>query len=93
MQVAGTNPPDGAHSCADPFFVRFTDGLLAEKQPAGGVAGIVEAVWAGSLPFKPGDAVFGESGGGSFAEYVCAPAGAGPSSQKMSLLPRQRPFL
>ncbi|MCA9956001.1 MAG: NAD(P)-dependent alcohol dehydrogenase [Anaerolineales bacterium] len=75
VQAAGTNPLDWHKLRADPFFVRFSDGLLKPKNNRLGadVAGIVEAVGSGVTSFKPGDAVFGEGGGGSFAEYVCAP--------------------
>ena len=75
VRAAGTNPLDWHKLRADPFFVRFTDGLLKPKSNRLGadVAGIVEAVGSQVAAFKPGDAVFGECGGGSFAEYVCAP--------------------
>ena len=75
VRAAGTNPLDWHKLRADPFFVRFSDGLLKPKNNRLGadVAGIVEAVGSEVTTFKPGDAVFGESGGGSFAEYVCAP--------------------
>ncbi|MFZ1400956.1 MAG: alcohol dehydrogenase catalytic domain-containing protein, partial [Candidatus Promineifilaceae bacterium] len=75
VQAASTNPLDWHKLRADPFFVRFTDGLLKPKNNRLGadVAGIVEVVGSGVTAFKPGDAVFGEGGGGSFAEYVCAP--------------------
>ena len=62
---------------ADPFLIRLGYGLLKPKHPVPGqdVAGEVEAVGAGVARFRPGDAVFGESpDGGTFAEYVCAPA-------------------
>ena len=75
VRAAGTNPLDWHKLRADPFFVRFTDGLLKPKNNRLGadVAGIVEAVGSGVTSFKVGDAVFGECAGGSFAEYVCAP--------------------
>lgn len=73
VQAAGTNPLDWHKMRADPFFVRFTDGLLKPKNNRLGadVAGVVEAVGSGVTRFKPGDAVFGEGGVGGFAEYVC----------------------
>lgn len=75
VQAAGTNPLDWHKLRADPFFVRFSDGLLKPKNNRLGadVAGVVEAVGSGVTSFKSGDAVFGEGGGGSFAEYVCVP--------------------
>lgn len=73
VHAAGTNPLDWHKLRADPFFVRFTDGLLKPKNNRLGadVAGVVEAVGSGVTRFKPGDAVFGEGGVGGFAEYVC----------------------
>ena len=75
VQAAGTNPLDWHKLRADPFIVRFNDGWLKPKnnQLGADVAGIVEAVGSGVTSFKVGDAVFGECGGGSFAEYVCVP--------------------
>jgi NADPH:quinone reductase-like Zn-dependent oxidoreductase len=51
-------------------------GLRRPKQPNPGrcLAGTVEAVGASVTAFSPGDEVYG-TGDGSFAEFVCAPAG------------------
>ena len=75
VQAAGTNPLDWHKMRGEPVLVRLTDGLLKPKNNRLGadVAGVVEAVGSQVTTFKPGDAVFGEGGGGSFAEYVCAP--------------------
>lgn len=75
VQAAGTNPLDWHKMRGAPALVRLTDGLLKPKDNRLGadVAGIVEAVGSGVTAFKVGDAVFGEGGGGSFAEYVCTP--------------------
>jgi NADPH:quinone reductase-like Zn-dependent oxidoreductase len=75
VQAAGTNPLDWHKMRGAPVLVRLTDGLLKPKHNRLGadVAGVVEAVGSEVTSFKPGDAVFGEGGGGSFAEYVCVP--------------------
>lgn len=75
VQAASANPLDWHKMRGAPVLVRLTDGLLKPKNNRLGadVAGVVEAVGSGVTSFKPGDAVFGEGGGGSFAEYVCAP--------------------
>lgn len=59
-------------------FVRLFSGLRTPKVRALGidVAGTVEAVGPDVTTFKPGDRVFADLfsfGGGTFAEYVCAP--------------------
>ena len=72
-----TNSADWRFLTADPFFIRFMNGLVKPKVNILGadVAGVVEAVGPGVARFQPGDAVFGELGAGEFgglAEYVCA---------------------
>lgn len=60
---------------ANPFLARFAQGLFApgrDKQVLGmDVAGVVDAVGPGVTALKVGDAVFGETFGGAFAEQVC----------------------
>lgn len=75
VQAASANPLDWHKMRGAPVLVRLTDGLLKPKNNRLGadVAGVVEAVGSSVQNFRPGDVVFGESGGGSFAEYVCAP--------------------
>ena len=67
-----------------PYVMRLMgSGLSKPKNPIPGtdMAGVVEAVGADVTQFKPGDEVFGETlpgmqwmNGGTFAEYVAAPA-------------------
>jgi NADPH:quinone reductase-like Zn-dependent oxidoreductase len=80
LRVVATslNSADWRFLTADPFFIRFMNGLLRPKVTILGadVAGVVETVGPGVARFRPGDAVFGELGVGKFgglAEYVCAP--------------------
>jgi NADPH:quinone reductase-like Zn-dependent oxidoreductase len=63
---------------ADPFLVRFMNGLLKPKHQILGsdVAGRIEAVGRNIKQFQPGDEVFGDlsaCGFGAFAEYVAVP--------------------
>jgi len=59
-----------------PRFVRLIAGLLKPKRlgPGADVAGHVVAIGTGVTGFNIGDAVFGETGGGGFAEYVAVSA-------------------
>jgi NADPH:quinone reductase-like Zn-dependent oxidoreductase len=72
VQAAAANPLDWHRMRADPFLVRLDGGLFKPKNPKLGadLAGIVETVGRNVTEFKPGDAVFGGSGG-AFAEYAC----------------------
>ena len=72
IHAASANPLDWHRMRADPFIVRFSQGFAKPNDPRIGadVAGVVEAIGADVVHFKPGDAVFGEIGAGAFAEYV-----------------------
>jgi NADPH:quinone reductase-like Zn-dependent oxidoreductase len=76
--ATGLNAADWHLLRADPFFVRFSEGLLKPRKTILGadVAGRVEAIGKDVTLFKPGDAVFGElmgTGSGGLAEYATAP--------------------
>ncbi len=74
IHAASVNPLDWHRMRASPFLVRLGEGFFKPKDTKLGadVAGIVEAVGSSVTQFKPGDAVFGEIGAGSFAEYAAA---------------------
>ena len=69
-----------------PYVLRlFGNGLRRPRQPVPGtdLAGVVVAAGRDAAPFRPGDAVFGETirglqwrNGGAFADYAVAPASA-----------------
>lgn len=57
-----------------PYLARFAAGWPRPRDyvPGYDVAGIVESAGGNVARLRPGDAVFGECGGGACAEYVCA---------------------
>ena len=76
VQAASVNALDWHSLTADIFLVRLMGmGLLKPKNQILGadIAGRVEAVGKNISQFRPGDAVFGGIGHGSFAEYAVAP--------------------
>lgn len=76
VYAASVNPIDWHFLRGSPFFVRAVSGLLKPKFSVLGadIAGIIEVVGDKVSDFKPGDKVFGGSGMGGFAEYVCVAA-------------------
>src|SRR5437870_6607327 len=80
VRAAGVNPADWAIVGGLPYIARPLYGMGKPKNPVRGtdVAGEVEAVGAGVTRFRPGDQVFGWSGGlgGAFAEYASVAEGA-----------------
>ena len=101
VKAASVNRADLDGLLPKPSFVRLFMGLRAPRNHRIGldVAGVVESVGAGVTRFKPGDEVFGdmflygEQGGGAFAEYVCAkekafePIPPGMSFEEAATLP------
>jgi NADPH:quinone reductase-like Zn-dependent oxidoreductase len=71
VHAASVNPLDWHYTTGTPYLLRLSAGLRRPKRSIRGVdlAGRVDSVGANVTEFRPGDAVFGSSGG-SFAEYV-----------------------
>lgn len=77
VMANSANPADWHILRGEPFFARFSFGLVKPKDKILGAdfAGIVEGVGKEVRYFKIGDRVFGGSlQGGAFAEYASAPA-------------------
>ena len=70
--ASSANALDWHFVSGTPLFMRLMVGLRKPKRVIHGadVAGIVEAIGDGMIGFEVGDAIFGESGGGSFADYT-----------------------
>jgi NADPH:quinone reductase-like Zn-dependent oxidoreductase len=73
VHAASVNWLDWHFLTGTPFLARMMAGLRKPKHEVLGIdmAGRVEAVGANVKQFQPGDAVFGSSSHGCFAEYVC----------------------
>src|SRR4051794_18325737 len=76
VAAASVNALDWHFVTGLPMFARATLGLRRPRRtvPGADVAGTVVAVGGEVTRFRVGDEVFGEVGGGGFAEYVVAPA-------------------
>jgi NADPH:quinone reductase-like Zn-dependent oxidoreductase len=70
--AASVNPLDWHHMRGEPFIARMDSGLMKPTKTRLGadLAGVVEAVGSAVTQFKVGDAVFGDTGKGSLAEYT-----------------------
>lgn len=75
VRTASVNPLDAHLLHTAPFMRSLMLTMLGQriKRPGADIAGHVEAVGKNVTKFAHGDAVFGASGGGGFAEYACPP--------------------
>ena len=75
VEAASVNPAEWHGLRGTPWMARLETGFLRPKHPILGadIAGQVEVVGRNVTQFKPGDAVFGRSYFGGYAEYVCVP--------------------
>ena len=74
VHAAAVNPYDWHFMRGSPYVMRLMAGVGSPKDPSMGVdfAGTVESIGSKVKRFKPGDEVFGATGG-AFAEYVTVP--------------------
>jgi NADPH:quinone reductase-like Zn-dependent oxidoreductase len=72
VHAAAVNPGDVFSLTGRPYVVRLVTGLVKPRNPVPGLAfsGTVESVSRGVSRFRPGDAVYGETSRGAYAEYV-----------------------
>jgi NADPH:quinone reductase-like Zn-dependent oxidoreductase len=87
IHAASVNPMDRFSMRGAPL-IRLIPGLRTPRHKIIGcdIAGRVEAVGTHVKQFQPGDEVFGGTGVGAFAEYVCAP------EDKLALKPANLSF-
>jgi NADPH:quinone reductase-like Zn-dependent oxidoreductase len=73
VRATSVNPAEWYAVTGSPYIARPAMGLLRPKHAIRGAdfAGTVEAVGGAVAGLRPGDAVFGGTSGGAFAEYVC----------------------
>jgi NADPH:quinone reductase-like Zn-dependent oxidoreductase len=73
VRASSVNPAEWYAVTGMPYVARPAMGLRGPKHPIPGAdfAGTVEAVGGAVTEFRPGEAVFGGTSSGAFAEYVC----------------------
>ena len=95
VHAASVNHADWTIMHGSPTVMRLAFGLRRPRVPVRGrdVAGVVEEIGDGVTDFHPGDRVYGEVGGGTFAEFtvaperVLAPMPAGLSFEQAAVVP------
>ncbi len=72
VMATSANALDWHYLSGTPLFMRLLVGLRKPRRVIHGadLAGIIEAVGSDVVDFRVGDAIFGLSGGGSFADYT-----------------------
>jgi NADPH:quinone reductase-like Zn-dependent oxidoreductase len=85
VRASSVNPADWYAVAGRPYVVRPTMGLRP-KQAVPGIdfAGTVEAVGSAVTGLRPGDAVFGGTSSGAFAEYVCVRDAVAPKPANLT---------
>ncbi len=88
VRAAAVNPLDGHLLRSAPWMRNLMSKAVGirVRRPGADVAGEVEAVGRNVTRFAAGDAVFGGSGGGGFAEYAC------PPESKLAIMPESTSF-
>jgi NADPH:quinone reductase-like Zn-dependent oxidoreductase len=73
VRASSVNPAEWYAVTGRPYIARTAAGLRRPRHPVPGAdfAGTVEAVGSAVTDLRPGDAVFGGTSSGAFAEYVC----------------------
>jgi NADPH:quinone reductase-like Zn-dependent oxidoreductase len=73
VHASSVNPAEWYAVTGRPYVARPAMGLRGPRQavPGADFAGTVEAVGSAVTDLRPGDAVFGGTSSGAFAEYVC----------------------
>jgi NADPH:quinone reductase-like Zn-dependent oxidoreductase len=86
VRASSVNPAEWYAVMGRPYVARPAMGLRTPKQavPGADFAGTVEAVGGAVTGLRPGDAVFGGSNGGCFAEYVCVRATVAPKPANLT---------
>lgn len=76
VAASSINALDWHYMTGTPYFLRLQNGLSTPKRtiPGADVAGTVVKVGPEVTDFEPGDEVFGDVGGGGFAEYAVGKA-------------------
>jgi NADPH:quinone reductase-like Zn-dependent oxidoreductase len=87
VRASSVNPAEWYAVTGTPYVVRPTMGLLRPKTaiPGADFAGTVEAVGSAVTELRPGDAVFGGTSSGAFAEYVCVRETVVPKPANLTL--------
>jgi NADPH:quinone reductase-like Zn-dependent oxidoreductase len=86
VRASSVNPAEWYAVTGRPYIARTPGGLRRPKHPVPGAdfAGTVEAVGGTVTDLRPGDAVFGGTTSGAFAEYVCVAGTVAPKPANLT---------